>query len=158
MLKFKNKMIKIKNRFYTKFWIQSCWEVTKSCFGRFLNKAFYTYRQRTENLDLIKVVGLISIQFLTQILKLGRCAFFAEKCNILNDQHFSSWSTKKLCSNEILCTTRWPVMGIWWVHGVFNVFEHGVLGYSLGIGVRVSQKVCTHQFSPTEQFLFSVVV
>jgi len=83
---------------------------------------------------------------------------FAEKCNILNDQHFSSWSTKKLCSNEILCTTRWPVMGIWWVHGVFNVFEHGVLGYSLGIGVRVSQKVCTHQFSPTEQFLFSVVV
>jgi len=41
--------------------------------------------------------------------------------------------------------------------GEFNDLECGK-GYPLGVGVKVSQKVCTPQFSPTLQFLFSDVV
>jgi len=32
------------------------------------------------------------------------------------------------------------------------------MGYPKGVRIRGLQEICTHQFSPTEQFLFSDVV
>jgi len=42
---------------------------------------------------------------------------------------------------------------------LFNVKELGITVYPQGVGVnKVIKKVCTHQFSHTEQFLFNDAV